>query len=156
MSDFGSVLRRTFVAIATDEFEAYAALDVASEVSAVRAWLCADDLGDRRFSDTALALGPTESQIKEALTDRRFTEADAVVVYVTGHGQTSEDEHYTILRESDPTRLATTAVETIRLLKWIREHRSLRHVLIIIDLCDAGDVFDQMPAGLRWERSPGC
>ena len=110
MNDDDQILRRHFIAIATDVYEAngtFAALDVGKEVAAMRRWLADEALGERRFDDegyAALAHRPSYDQIKHMLRkQRRFTDANAVVVYVTGHGITGQDDsHLIVLHDTDP------------------------------------------------------
>ena len=70
MSDDDQILRRHFIAIATDVYEAngtFAALDVDKEVTAIRRWLADEALRERRFDDqgyAALAHRPSYEQIK--------------------------------------------------------------------------------------------
>lgn len=152
------VLRRRFIAIATDRFVAdgtFHRLDgVAAEVDALKQWLCAPGLGDRAFSQRgyeALARCPSEDNIRAKLVADRFNDGDAVVLYVTGHGRADKGAHWTILERSEPSRLASTALSTVQLVRWLAEHKGLDNVLLVIDLCEAGDLEDEMPSSLRRE-----
>ena len=140
------LLRRRFIAVATDRFDAdgaYPALDVASEVTAMRTWLCDADLGERQFEPgfERLAARPSKTDIEAVLADHGgFNDSDAVVVYVTGHGATDFGRHRIVLEHSDPQRLATTSLATTDLVVWLAQQHGLDQVLLIIDLCQAGDV----------------
>jgi hypothetical protein len=155
MSGCEDLLRRRFIAIATDRFAAsgsYAPLDVGREVASLREWLCDSALARRQFGSKgfeSLEQRPRYDDIKAQLTGAGFTVADAVVLYVTGHGQTDKGAHYTVLEQSDPERLSSTALSTMELLRWLTDYRDLEHVLLVIDLCHAGDVADEVPAALR-------
>lgn len=157
MSEPDQILRRHFIAIATDKFEAsgsFGPLDVEKEVSAMRRWLADDALAERRFDDAgfeALAARPTYDDIRDRLTNQQqFTDADAVVLYVTGHGLIDKGVHRVVLHKTAPDRPATTAVATAELIRWLAEHHGLTQVLLIVDLCQVGGVLDEMPA--TWRR----
>lgn len=159
MTDPDDVLRRSFVAIATDQFDAWPPLaGVADEVATMRAWLCNPDLGARRFEPEfeELARSPSKSEIEASLTGRRtFTSADALVVYVTGHGQTDiNSNHWTVLKDSDPDRPSWRSLETKYFIQWLAGHYGLEHVFLIIDLCEAGNVQDAIRASFRNDLEP--
>jgi WD40 repeat protein len=162
VSTADEVLRRHFIAIATDTFAAsatYPPLDVASEVRTVSEWLMDDALTDRRFSDQGyqlLAHCPTYNQIRDLLTGGpEFNSGDAVVLYVTGHGQSAQGVHWVVLHDSDPSRLSHRSLGTAELIRWLAAYRDLSNVLIIIDLCQAGDVTDELPAALQRDLPEG-
>jgi WD40 repeat protein len=162
VSDDDQILRRHFVAIATGTYEAsgtFAALDVDEEVAAMRRWLADAALGGRRFDDheyAALAHNPKLEQIKDMLRKRqRFTDADAVVVYVTGHGITDADNsHLIVLQETDPQDPAD-ALRTADLIMWLARHQGLKQAMIIIDVCQAGQLDNNLPATLKRDLPPG-
>ncbi|KJS52885.1 hypothetical protein VM98_28595 [Streptomyces rubellomurinus subsp. indigoferus] len=140
------ILRRHFVAIATGEYQSphWSSLPVDSEVKALRDWLCADELAERRFVPThpQLTTNPTRSAIRDALEDPhpdlRWREADAAVVYVSGHGTTTSDNtHWTVLEQTEPDRIRATALRTADLVGWLAD-TDIRHLLVILDLCYAG------------------
>jgi hypothetical protein len=150
MAGCDKLLRRRFIAIATDRFVAEATfqpLDVASEVAAMRRWLCDPNLDERGFKPgfKRLAARPSYDAIKADLVDNgRFSDADAVVLYVTGHGAVDVGRHRIVLNESDPAKLATTALATTDLVVWLAQQQGLGQVLLIIDLCEAGDVHEEI------------
>jgi hypothetical protein len=162
VSDDDQILRRHFIAIATDVYEAngaFAALDVDKEVAAMRRWLADEALHERRFDDqayAALAHRPSYDQIKQMVRKhRRFTNADAVVVYVTGHGITGQDRsHLIVLHDTDP-KDPGEALRTADLILWLAGHRGLDQVMIIIDVCQAGQLDDNLPAELKRDLPPG-
>ncbi len=168
MTGYEDILRRSFVAIASGNFTAvgaYGELDVQGEVKTLHEWLCDPALGERRFDSSrfeSLAHQPSLEEIKSKVTgyvgdrlERPFNDADAVVLYVTGHGQTDKGAHYTVLKNSDPAHLSATAVLTVDLLRWLAGHQGLEQVLLVIDLCQAGDIADEVTAGLRRELPRG-
>src|SRR5205807_990862 len=92
---------------------------VTTEVLELQAWLCdSGRLGGRAFRPPAdlaqLAHDPTAEQIRAMLRQhlRPWTDADAAVVFITGHGQVADGSHWLVLRDSDSTDLATTALRT--------------------------------------------
>ena len=164
MSDDDQILRRHFIAIATDAYEAdgtFAALDVDMEVAAMRRWLADEALGERRFDDkeyAALARGPSHGQIMHMLLEqRRFTDANAVVVYVTGHGITGKDKsHLIVLRNTDPENpVSGQALRTADLILWLARRGGPDQVMIIIDVCQAGQLDNNLPAELKRDIPSG-
>ncbi len=156
MSGDDQILRRHFIAIATDTYEAngtFVKLDVDKEVGAIRRWLTDSALGDlRRFDDhryAALAHRPSLDQIRKMLTKKgSFSEADAVVVYVTGHGIVGKDKsHLIVLHDTDP-QAPSDALRTADLVLWLAAHTGLTQVMLIIDVCQAGQLDNNLPAEL--------
>ena len=162
MIDDSDILRRHFIAIATDTYEAdgaFAALDVDREVASLREWLTDDGLGVRRFDAqeyAALAHRPSRALIEDKIRKhRRFNDGDAVVVYVTGHGITdTDDSHLIVLHDTDPQDPAD-ALRTADLIKWLAAHKELAHAMIIIDVCQAGKLADNVPAKLTRDLPNG-
>lgn len=141
------VVRRHFVAIATGTYDdpAYCPLPVAGEVNHLRAWvLDARRLGDRAFMSSFLELAddPDEDAIRAAFRRplRPWTERDAAVVFVTGHGQVADDTHWLVLHDSEADDLPTTAFRTADLISWLKRRNGVRHLLLIIDACFAGAI----------------
>jgi hypothetical protein len=153
--DDSGILRRHFVAIATADYDdpSYPALrGVTKEVEDLRAWLCdTGRLGRRAFSTpgeyTALAHSPPRAAVDSALRapERPWTDADAAVVFVTGHGEPAHGSHWLILTDTRRERLRSTGLRTSELIGWLQE-TGIRHLLLIIDACFAagvmGDVAD--------------
>ncbi|WP_328993345.1 ATP-binding protein [Kribbella sp. NBC_01245] len=155
------VLRRRFIAIATDTFVAnavYPPLDVESEVAAVAGWLMDEALQDRRFSNEGyepLARCPTSDQIKKLVTGAELSAGDAVFLYVTGHGQTEQGVHWVVLHDSQPGRLSHRSLSTADLIRWIAAYTDLTQVVVIVDLCQAADAVDELPAALQRDLPEG-
>lgn len=142
----GEILRRHFVAIATGTYDdpRWHPLSVEKEVAALRQWLCSPALGRRRFSPAypELADNPSEDQIRLLRNIARrtaWTDADAVVLFVTGHGEQADDTHYLILRDSLSSIVSSTALRTAELIGWLAD-TAVQHMLIILDACYAGSV----------------
>ena len=141
------VLRRHFVAIATGTYEdeKYPALPVREEVRQLGQWLAEDQrLGGRRFTRAhqELVSDPDEDQIRAAFRRpaRPWTERDAAVVFVTGHGEVADSSHWLVLRESEHDDLPNTALRTADLIRWLKRPNGIRHLLLIIDACFAGAI----------------
>ncbi len=141
------VLRRHFVAVATAHFEdpLFEPLPgVMEEVAGLRRWLCdAARLGERAFTTAPehepLQNDPSRSEVEEVLREpaRPWTDADAAVVLVTGHGYRAHGHHWLVLSRTDATRLRTTALRTGDVIGWLAE-TGVRHLLLIVDVCFAG------------------
>ena len=161
MTDDQQILRRQFIAIATDEFEAsgtFAKLDVGQEVMCLRRWLADGALAERRFDDQEyadLAHRPSYAAISDRLRKkRRFTDADAVVVYVTGHGITAKDRSHRIVLQGTDPRDYGDSLRTSELIEWLAAHEGLNQVLLVVDVCQAGQLMDDLPATLQRELPP--
>ncbi|MFI5709798.1 AAA family ATPase [Kribbella sp. NPDC051620] len=156
------ILRRRFIAIATDTFAAdavYPSLDVAAELDAVASWVMDAGLQDRQFTDRgyeSLAQSPTYEQIRQLMTaGSELNSSDAVFLYVTGHGQTEDGAHWVVLHDSQPGRLSHKSLGTAELIRWIAGYRDLTQVVIIVDLCQAADAGDELPAALQRDLPEG-
>jgi WD40 repeat protein len=156
------ILRRRFIAIATDTFAAdavYPSLDVAAELGAVADWVMDASLRDRRFTDLgyeSLAHRPTYEQIRQLMVDGpELNSGDAVFLYVTGHGQSEDGAHWVVLHDSQPGRLSHKSLGTAELIRWIAGYRDLTQVVIIVDLCQAADTVDELPAALQRDLPEG-
>ncbi|WP_033314542.1 ATP-binding protein [Streptomyces iakyrus] len=140
-----AILRRHFVAIATSSYDdpGYPPLDVGPEVRTLRNWLCSAVPEARRFTETypQLADDPSEDAIRAALRNPppadRWRAGDAAVVFVTGHGVTSDGAHWTVLRSTESGRLRSTALRTADLIAWLSE-TDIEHLFLVLDLCYAG------------------
>jgi hypothetical protein len=139
-----TIRRRHFIAVATSEYDAgegWALPGVVHEVTKLRAWLCAASLGERMFTPLYpdLANSPSEDAIRAALRNpnQGWTHDDAVVVFVTGHGDEVNDRHMLLLKETDVTYPADSAIASADLISWLARYRSTP-MLFIFDLCHAG------------------
>lgn len=140
------VLRRHFVAIATSDYDdpAYEPLAVGDEVRRMTDWLVDDTLAERRFATamTQLATNPTYDQIRTAFVnaEQPWNERDAAVVFLTGHGETGDDTHWTVLKETTRAWHAGASLRTGELVGWLRRPGGVKHLMLIIDTCFAGKV----------------
>jgi hypothetical protein len=142
-----AILRRYFVAVATAEYDdhSWPGLDLESEVSDVKSWLCSTDLGaDRVFEHCypELAASPSEEAIRKAFRPPGpdWNEATAAFVFVTGHGESDhENEHWIILKDTMWGAWETTALRTIDLIMWLKSSQ-IEHLVLVLDMCSSGDV----------------
>jgi len=67
----------------------------------------------------------------------RWREADAAIVFVTGHGAVQDGVHWTILRRTEAQRIPVTALQTSHLVTWLK-YSGIQHLLLVLDLCSAG------------------
>jgi hypothetical protein len=138
-----NVLRRHFVAVATSTYNEYDDLPVQTEVEQLQRWLTdRERLGRRAFEvgSPKVALNPDEDEIRAAFRQpvRPWTERDAAVVFVTGHGEVADGSHWLVLSESERADLPNTAVRTAELIRWLHREGGVQHLLLIIDACFAG------------------
>uniref|UniRef100_UPI003F4978E8 AAA family ATPase n=1 Tax=Streptomyces chartreusis TaxID=1969 RepID=UPI003F4978E8 len=137
------ILRRHFLAIATGAFDApeWKSLPVSDEVDALNRWLCDPRLGERRFTHVHedLAADPDRDQVRDVLERLPWREADAAVVFVTGHGERADGAHWIVLRHTEPGRWYRTAIRTADVVGWLKDS-GIAHLLLIFDLCYAGSV----------------
>ena len=105
-------MRRHFVAVATSCYDdEYPPLPVQAEVAQLRAWLTdRDRLGGRAFElgSPKVGLDPDEDEIRAAFRRpaRPWTERDAAVVFVTGHGEVADGSHWLVLSRIRASRPA--------------------------------------------------
>lgn len=141
------VERRHFVAIASSTFEDRHFPDlkgVPAEVDAIRAWLCDPNLGERHFEDVQpqLAQNPTPDEVRDGLAvpgSGEWTASDAAVVFVTTHGWIADDEHWLAFEQTDRAKREKTALRTRALVGVLRDS-GIRHLLLVIDACYAGQI----------------
>ncbi|MFJ5731538.1 hypothetical protein [Streptomyces paradoxus] len=144
------ILRRHFVAIATSRYDDYPPLPrVVDEVEAMKAWLCSAALGRRAFTHVHpdLSDDPSDAAIREALQDppeeRAWRDSHAAVVFITGHGETADQRHWTVVRSTRRGKLKSTALETALLLGWLMDSE-VRHLFVVLDMCFAGKTAEEV------------
>ncbi|MFI5798029.1 AAA family ATPase [Streptomyces sp. NPDC051677] len=142
------VLRRHFIAITTAAYgdPVWPALPgVRDEVATLKKWLCSGALAERRFEERwpELAGDPPEAEVRSRLTslvrERAWTDADAAVVFVSGHGVQANGTHYLVFSDSDSDMVSSTALRTSDLIAWLAD-TPVQHLLLILDACFAGEV----------------
>jgi hypothetical protein len=143
--DDSSILRRHFIAVATDQFSdpTWPRLEgIGEEVRSVREWFCDQGLKERQFQPFKpdLSCRPSKALIRQSLEDppasHRFRAGDAVVLYVTGHGIEHDNTHWIVLELTDSERVRATAIRTADLIGWLAD-TGLKNLLAIIDVCHA-------------------
>ena len=120
-------------------------------------WFTSDEKLDkhRRFTQKHenLAAGPKYEDIAAALRNPhrsdRWGSADAAVVYITGHGDTERNgeqlEHFLVLQDTEKRRLGGSGLPTAELFRWLAATQ-IDYLLVIIDVCFAGQVLEQVKA----------
>jgi hypothetical protein len=136
------ILRRHFLTIATARYDDPSWPDlpgVASEATELRNWLCSPALEARRFSPVfpELADSPSRRQVRRVFEEqiRSWNDSDAAFVYITGHGHTSDNTHWMVLRDTAGPQ--DVDVRSADVLRWLARTR-VQHLLVILDLCNAG------------------
>lgn len=140
---------RKLLIIATGEYvdEHWEKLEVESETRVWREWLTDPSLEERRFTAVfeALANSPSLGQLDETLQqDDAFHRRDAVVCYITGHGEVTDRDHWLVLSASKPGKPGT-GLDTRRLLRWLKE-QDVGRALVVIDTCYAGEIAGYLAA----------
>lgn len=142
------IRRRSLVTIATSVYDDPSLpplTGVDQEVTTLLGWLCAPGLADRQFTHRHpdLAKNPPRDKVRIALENPgrqdRWRHTDAAVVYVTGHGLKDDDTHWLAFTDTETGRLRATGLKTEDLVGWLRD-TSVQHLLLIIDVCYAGEV----------------
>lgn len=142
------IRRRSLVTIATSTYEDAGLpplTGVDEEVATLLGWLCARGLGDRQFTHRhpGLAKNPSRDEVRRALENPgrqdRLRHTDAAVVYVTGHGLKDHNTHWLAFSDTEASRLFATGLKTEDLVGWLRD-TNVQHLLLIIDVCYAGEV----------------
>jgi WD40 repeat protein len=156
---FGWIRRRELAAIATATYDRdlFPKLpQVVQEVELITAWLTDEKLGERRFTQVYKELtdDPSLRKIQDRFMNpprgERWDNTSAAVLYITGHGVVHGGRHYVALSETEGSNLDGTAIDTGQLLRWLNS-RDLEHLLVIIDVCFAGQMTKEM-AG--WPEAP--
>jgi WD40 repeat protein len=120
-------------------------LDVESETRVWREWLTDAKLGRRAFTPIAedLARSPDRGRLQELLGDRSLLHPrDAVICYITGHGEIVNGAHRLVLPDSQ-SGLGSTMQETRLVLEWLKDS-GVHHALVVVDTCHAGQVAEAL------------
>lgn len=146
----GTVSRRRFLAVAAERYGDLSGVDVGELLADTCDWLCAPELGERKFVPQwgELAEDPTEAEVRARLghleRDSDWSDDTAVVVVVAGRGFTSEGIQYVLLRDSDASSPDTTALRLFDLMSWLGRS-PVRHMAVFIDLDQFIDPLDFSP-----------
>ncbi|MEU0337698.1 AAA family ATPase [Streptomyces bobili] len=128
---------------------------IGDQVAVVTGWLADPDLGPDRAFDLQEPPAPLHSvqQVRQFLACQDLAAAkrdEAVVVYITGHGQrgSSSGRHYLRFARTDDARLPGTALTTSEVISAALGS-SAKHVLVLVDSCFAGALLNEVPAVAR-------
>ena len=128
---------------------------ITDQVAVVSGWLADPELGpERQFA----LKEPEETlhsvqQVREFLAGQDLSSAqrgEALVVYITGHGQVgaSSGRHYLRFARTDNDRLPGTALTTSEVISAAIGSKA-EHVLVMVDSCFAGALANEVPEVLR-------
>ncbi|NUV77942.1 AAA family ATPase [Streptomyces fungicidicus] len=128
---------------------------ITDQVAVVTGWLANPDLGpERQFTLKA----PQQTlhsvqQVRKFLADEDLGSAqrgEALVVYITGHGQrgSSSGRHYLRFAHTDSDRLPGTALTTSEVISAAMGSKA-GHILVMVDSCFAGALANEVPVVLR-------
>ncbi|WP_392892777.1 hypothetical protein [Streptomyces sp. LN699] len=132
-----------FVLVLEDGTEAFAAA-VAEQLDAVALWWERSEAGRPGFVTTTHPDPVVNRHDVECFLEAsRIREAGPdlpVVLFVTGHGLTSAaTKHYTVLRDTDRSRLLATGLRTTEIVIAALDS-SARDVLVIVNMCESADI----------------
>lgn len=92
-----------------------------------------------------LSLNPSANSIKQEfakwLISGECTSEDCIVFYYSGHGEyLPGDQHYLILKDTDPAIVGSASLPTVDLIKPLQSKgAALSQILFIIDTCYSGE-----------------
>ncbi len=142
--DRAATPRRFLIAAGTEHYSYFPALEPLSSVPEDLARmhdLFCRQLGYRRILPD-LRLDPTANQLRQGisgwLNSRERTADDVLVIYYSGHAMSS-GRHYLLCQDSKQHELAGTAVASEDLMWVMGRDSPVRHILVILDTCYAGD-----------------
>lgn len=95
--------------------------------------------GDYDVEASMLLHSPTNSEVRVALAALPFDidSVESLTIFFAGHGSSKSGSYYLCLKDSDPSRLSTSALSLSELLSVVAELRPLQ-ANIIIDACESG------------------
>ncbi|MGW2770777.1 AAA family ATPase [Streptomyces sp. NPDC001275] len=128
---------------------------IVDQVGVVTGWLADPELGADRVFETREPPQTLYSvqQVRQFLADEDLATAErdeAIVVYITGHGQrgASSGRHYLRFARTDDGRLPATALTTSEVITAALGSL-VEHVLVLVDSCFAGALANEVPLLLR-------
>lgn len=152
-------MKRILVAIGCDNYDHLAVLHGAeSDAAAIFEQLVPK--GDYDAVASVLLLSPTVNEVIVALSDLPFGQGDveSLTFFFAGHGGDKSGTYYLAARDTDPTRLSTTALAISRVLSVITELKPLQ-ANVIVDACQSASAMLDSAALLRADAlgldSPG-
>jgi len=146
MSDSPPVSRRLIVIAVSDYGDNSTAFEagIKDQVEVITGWLTSPALdAERRFALKAPESLLSFTQLRDFLHEQNIADAvdDALVVYVTGHGEKGHrsGRHFLRFAETDIERLPGTALATSDVVS-AAVSSSAEHVLVMVDSCFAGSL----------------
>ncbi|MEU0940321.1 AAA family ATPase [Embleya sp. NPDC005971] len=128
---------------------------IADQVAVVTGWLADPELGVDRVFEPKVSPQTLHSvqQVRQFLDGQDLAAAkrdEAIVVYITGHGQrgSSSGRHYLRFARTDDARLPGTALTTSEVISAALGS-SAEHVLVLVDSCFAGALANEVPLVMR-------
>ena len=82
--------------------------------------------------------GTLRGKLSTWLHDDTRRDDDVVVIYYSGHGDSANNIHYLLATDTVEGNLAGTALATEELGRMLGETSKVRHLLVILDTCYAG------------------
>jgi WD40 repeat protein len=141
----GAITRSRFlIAAGTEQYKYLPDLaplrSVPADLERVERLFCAR-LGYQRVRPD-LALNPGANELRQGISGwlnaHERTEDDVLVIYYSGHAIVS-GRHYLLCHDSREDELAGSAVPTEDLMWVVGRNSPIRHILVILDTCYAGD-----------------
>jgi hypothetical protein len=155
MSDSPPVSRRLIVIAVSDYGDNSTAFEegIKGQVEVVADWLTSPALdAERRFALKAPEHLISFTQVRDFLHKQNIADADddALVVYITGHGEKGRrsGRHYLRFAKTDVERLPGTALATSDVVS-AAVSSSAEHVLVMVDSCFAGPLRAELAALLE-------
>ncbi|HEX5301374.1 MAG TPA: caspase family protein [Streptosporangiaceae bacterium] len=136
--------RRWLIAAGTAQYDSLPEDDwlpsVPADLEQVTDLFCGQLGYQRALAD--VSLNPSRSELHGALSgwltsDDRSAQ-DVVVLYYSGHGLTRGGRHYLLTRDYQERNPAGTALATQELVWILGEDSPVRHLLVMVDTCYAG------------------
>ena len=136
--------RRWLIAAGTAQYDSLPEDDwlpsVPADLEQVTDLFCGQLGYQRALAD--VSLNPSRSELHGALsgwlTSDDRSEQDVVVLYYSGHGLTRGGRHYLLTRDYQERNPAGTALATQELVWILGEDSPVRHLLVMVDTCYAG------------------
>ncbi|MFE4373366.1 hypothetical protein ACFRMN_35050 [Streptomyces sp. NPDC056835] len=131
---------------------------IEEQLSVVTAWWRADPAPGKGFVQTVLRAPEERHDVERFLHTsgiREATEDEALVLYITSHGAVgTSTRHFLLLPGTDTDRLPATGMPTNEVVIAALDSRA-RHVLAIVNACEAEGIDVELRALVRDLARPG-